>query len=306
MTNLRGASLVVALTPLVALTVACEDGSPTTPTPITPAEPIPTPTITEITITVTTPYFNDSVIVFPSLSGARVTCLLGCEEGQPTEATGDDGQVSFRGTSPITVRVEKVGYASIEQTVSHRNRVFLGHEWPSETARSSRMLRRPSKMILSWGVAEESVGGNFSSCLNDTSDRAKCVALVTVANFRHGREKMLSTLEHELFHGHQSAYPAPYQSSLQHWVNGEEGRAWAEAQKADRDAGRVVPDYLDENPHNFTVKEGAAEFWSWWRRAVPTRTFPQHQVHVDNLCEIATSRCALVEQWFGPRPTSYP
>ncbi len=277
---------------LVTLTVACDKSSPVGPSPVTPVEPT-TPTLSDITITVTLPHFNDSVYVFPGLSGVSVTCLQGCE-GQPIETTNDEGLVSFRGTNPITVRLEKPGHVRHEQQMSDGERVFLGHEWPPESAKSFRMLRIPEGIILSWGVADREVGGNFSSCVNSSTSRRDCIPLVTVA--KHGREKRLRTMEHELFHAHQSAYPAPYQSSLQHWIESEEGQAWKEAMEADRAAGRVVG--LDENPHNNRITENAAEFWTWWRRA--------ENIDSRNLCDIATSRCALMEQWFGPRPASYP
>ena len=258
--------------------------------------------LSDITITVTLPYFDgSSEMVFPGLPGASVTCLLGCE-GQPTKPTNNNGLVSFRGTNPITARLEKSGHVSRELRVSDGDRVFLGHEWPAESAKSFRMLRVSKDTILNWGV-EGRAGSNFG-CTSNTGS----VPVITVVGQR-GRQPMLTVLEHELFHGHQYEYgadrgPSADKCNLKPWRNSEEGRAWETAQNADRGAGRrvrVLDDYVDTIRPARKGTEGSAEFWAWWRRAESV-----HRDQVRNLCTIATSRCALMEQWFGPRPTSYP
>ena len=281
---------------LVTLTVACDRSSPVGPSPVTPAEPT-TPTLSDITIKVTLPYFNGSVVVFPGLSGVSVTCFQGCE-GQPIETTNDEGLISFRGTNPITVRLEKPGHVRHEQQMSDGERVFLGHEWPAESAKSFRMLRIPEGTVLSWGLADSDVGGNFGCSFNTGS-----VPVVTVA--RHARERMLSILEHELFHAHQYGFDSgPVRGdkcNLVPWVRSEEGRAWREATEADRAISGILI-FGDELPPDRQLTEGSAEFWAWWRWAWHR---PQDRGY-SNLCELAPNRCALMAQWFGPRPTSYP
>ena len=255
---------------------------------------------TQITVRVVLPYFDGSKVVFPGLPGVSVTCLLGCDQ-QPTKPTNNDGLVSFRGTNPITARFEKSGHVPRELMVSNGERVFLGHEWPPESAKSFRMLRIPEGTVLNWGVEGREAGSNFA-CISNTGS----VPVITVV--RHTRERMLHVMEHELFHGHQYEYgpdsgPSADKCNLKPWRDSEEGQAWEAAQNADRDAGRRVPldDYVDKIRPTRKATEGSAEFWAWWRRAEPG-----HQSQVRDLCKIATARCALMEQWFGPRPTNYP
>lgn len=245
-----------------------------------------------ITVEVTIPYFGGSEFLFPGLKGAQVTCIKGCLE-QPTEVTDKNGQVSFEGDkATITVRLENRRYITREQRVADGDRILLGHKWPREAAKSLETLRLPKGLILSWGLASGEVGGNFGCSYNTGS-----VAVVTVG--KNSRRKMLSTMEHELLHAHQYAIdsgPArPDKCNLKPWVNSKEGQAWAVAMEADLDAGRVS--VLDESSHTDRLTENVAEFWAWWRRAenIDSRT----------LCR-ATSRCALMEEWFGPRPGSYP
>ena len=131
MVSPRGTTALVAL----LVTVAC-DGGPTAPTPVTPVTP--TPVVEEVSITVELPYPENDHNIRVGISEVTVTCVGGCE-GQQTEVTNHQGEVTFTGRPPLTIRAEKSGHIPVEQRV-YGGRVNMGHEWPPELRVAIRQL----------------------------------------------------------------------------------------------------------------------------------------------------------------------
>ena len=102
----------------VALTVACNGGGPTAPSPAKPTTN--TPEVQEITVKVTT---KDSL----GISEVIVTCLTDCDSRQVV-STDTEGRVTFTGNDTLTIRAEKDGYVSVEQRVSNGDNIALERE----------------------------------------------------------------------------------------------------------------------------------------------------------------------------------
>ena len=83
-----------------------------------PLEPTPVP----ITITVME-FYPDTA----SVPNASVTCLAGCQN-QPVGTTDALGQTTLTGVEPLSIRVEKDGYISIEQQVFNGNTIAFERE----------------------------------------------------------------------------------------------------------------------------------------------------------------------------------
>ena len=98
---------------LVVISVVGCDNSPVEPTPVTPVE---------VTITVVDPHPETT-----GVPGATVTCLAGCED-QQVGTTDSLGQTTLTGVEPLSVRVEKDRYFSVEQQVSNGDTIVLERE----------------------------------------------------------------------------------------------------------------------------------------------------------------------------------
>ena len=285
MANLRGVSFVVLL---VTLTAACDDGGPTAPTPVTPT-PVTPMEPEEITITV--------VALYPigdAISGVTVVCTAGCGDPQ-TQVTNSQGEVILTGHYPLMVRAEKRGYIPAEQQVTgqNRGRVYLSHEWPSESAASFRRLTLHPDLKLVWGEEGQTLfpgehwGGYYD-------DRIKAV----VVAYYPVRRRMLKIMEHELRHAHQDQV-----SGSTTWRNTNEGKQWLAAMGEDYKTPYRLP-WLDEN-YEHKPWENEAEFYAWWIRSTGDGLDPNNHSG-GKLCVIAKARCRYFEGIYGPRPGSYP
>ena len=84
---------------------------------------------TRVTVSVELPYPENAnnIRIRVGISEATVTCVVGCE-GQQTEVTNHQGEVTFIGRPPLTIRAEKSGHIPVRQQVSAGDRVNMSHE----------------------------------------------------------------------------------------------------------------------------------------------------------------------------------
>ena len=308
---LKGVATIVLLVALVA----CSGGG------LVPNLEAGEETVTpvEVTITVEHPYpiWIRPVPQHPGIPEVTVTCLTGCE-GQQTFATDQDGKVTFLGQPPMIVRAEKVGHIATEQSVSSGSMILLGHEWPPEVAASFRRLKLPSNLLLNWNE-DEVLGGDWGGVINCNGRPNHNGLIIVIA--KKDRRRMLSALEHELFHAHQDeamggalcSPPEPDSEDkgfYERWAETGGGKEWIAATTADRDAGRMVG-WLDGVGSNFwdTPAESVADYYSYWIRSKwpDPADYTDRGVGVEDLCFLGDSeRCRYMEKRFGPRPPSYP
>ena len=255
MVRLRGTTIVLLL---VALTVAC-DGGPTAPSPIT--EPPVTPVKpTEITITVELPYPEDAngIHIRVGISEATVTCLTGCE-GQPTEVTDRQGEVTFIGRPPLTIRAEKSGHIAVEQQ-TYGGRVNMGHEWPLELDTAIRQLGlgnaiATSELLLIWEDEEYFDARVRDTGNNNLGGEFHCPVIIT-RNYRTWNDR-IRILAHEAMHAWQGRRSNNPPCDLHYgYPPTEEARSWIEAW--DKDTRDYGPYGLDN------VWEDQAEIYSYW------------------------------------------
>jgi len=260
-----------------------------------------------VTITVEHPYppGTEPAPQHPGIPEVTVTCLTGCE-GQQTDTTDQDGKVIFLGQLPLTIRAEKPGYIATEQQVSGSdNKVVLGHEWPLEAAESFSRLNLNPSLVLNWN--EDDVLGGARGGIYGCN-----VVVIAESNQR----RMLSIMEHEIFHAHQdetivSGGLCPQRGFYEGWAAHDDGQEWIAATTADRNAGRLVLWIDDPEQYFWTIPaESAADYYSYWVRAkwpVPEDQddTPGH-VGVRELCYGGKSlRCQWMEKRFGLRPSRY-
>ena len=252
MPNLRGTVFVLLLVTLMA---ACDDGGPTSPSPITPVTPVTPVEPTEITITVEAPYIKQSDYKpqNPGISEVTVTCPVGCD-GQQTETTDSQGTVTFTGWVPLTIRAEKLGHIPATQMVRDGDLVILGHEWPPESAASFRRLQLPPNLVLNWNEDDVTVqAGHWGeySC-----------SFVLVRR-RTDRRVMLNVLEHELRHAHQDETISSGRCSdiYKEWHQTPDGLEWKAATDADLAAERFVLGLDDDDYFSQLAAELEAEFY---------------------------------------------
>ena len=305
MVQLRGTTMVLLL---ATLTVACDKGSPTAPSPVTLPPDTPVMEPTEITITVEHPYPANvrPVPQHPGIEGATVTCLSGCDS-QQIEVTDSQGVVTLNGwVLPMTIRAEKDGYITTEQQMSGDDKIFLGHEWPPEAAGSFSRLNLHPSLLLNWN--EDDVLGAFYGCN---------VIVIEDGTRYYGRRGMLAALEHELFHAHQdetivSGGICPQREFYERWAATDDGQEWIAATNADREAGRLVLWIDDPKQYFWTIAaESVADYYGYW--ILSKWPIPEDQddtpghVGVRDLCyEGKSLRCQYMEKRFGRRPFSYP
>jgi len=292
--KLRGIAAIVLL---VTLTLACSQGGliPTTEAGEEPKTPVE---LTEITITTVLPYPQDANIN-RGVPGVTVTCLEGCE-GQQTEVTDSQGEVTFIGNAPLTVRVEKQEYISVERQVSDGSQVAMGNEWPPETREALRQLSltdivESGELLLIWGDEEylraPGHGGEYA-----------CPTII-VRNWR-GRKSMLHTLVHELMHAWQGRNSTrPPCNTKEGWYASESGQAWIAATEKDLREVGPIPGFDDGQsygrPLSEVPQENQAAFYADWYTGT---SWGHGTVTTDEFYRLAPNRSRYLEDRLGPPP----
>ena len=267
----------------------------------------------DITFRVVEPLLRDKN--GPGIEGVRVTCLEGSDEGM--KETAADGSVTFFGTPPLTIRIEKPGYITTEAVVVGESEVVFPNEWPEEAEEAIRQLGfteliASGEVILRWGDDEylEALGKVWGDGLGGWFD---CPVLL-VRDWQD-RRKMLWTLVHELTHGwialksdNVPCYPATtspdYIEAV--WVGTEEGKAWIAALEKDLQEIGPIPDFDDriynrvafgEKSLSELPRHSLAEFYGYWYIG-----FEETKEELKRLYRLAPNRCQYLEDQFGPPP----
>ena len=294
MVSPRGTTALVAL----LVTVAC-DGGPTAPTPVTPVTP--TPVVEEVSITVELPYPENDHNIRVGISEVTVTCVGGCE-GQQTEVTNHQGEVTFTGRPPLTIRAEKSGHIPVEQRV-YGGRVNMGHEWPPELRVAIRQLDLASaiaagELFLIWGDEE----------YIDVDGWAQYACPVIIVKQIQDRNFMLAILAHEAMHAWQGRNSDNPPCDLHYgYVPSDEGKAWAEAWDKDiRDHGPYPG--VDDSDWGSTLLENQAGIYGHWywgpetELLVEPAAWANKKEALEKLYRLAPNRCRYLEDRFGPPP----
>ena len=287
--------------------VACGDGGPTGPSPTTPTPVIPE--AQEITISVERPYPEDDHNIRVGISEVTVTCVGGCE-GQQTEVTNHQGEVTFTGRPPVTIRAEKSGYIPVEQRV-YGDRVNMGHEWPPELRVAIRQLDLASaiaarELFLIWGD-EEYIEVSIRRS-GDPYIGAQYVCPVIIVKQIQDRNFMLAILAHEAMHAWQGRNSDNPPCDLHYgYVPSDEGKAWAEAWDKDiRDHG-PYPGVDDAGWASTLLENQAAIYGHWYwgpetELLVEPAAWANKKEALEKLYRLAPNRCRYLEDRFGPPP----
>ena len=256
-----------------------------------------------VMVTVEAPFPPGRHVQNRGIEGVTVTCIMGCEN-RMVGTTDSIGQTTLVGVEPLNVRVETDGYISIEQSVFDGDLIIVSHEWPEEVEASLDRLSIPSSVVLNFGAAEGFVG--------QSSRESYCP--VIIVKQLDDRLHMISILEHELRHAHQSQLVSGEDECSNRirdkWPESQDGMDWMAATDADREAGRMVA-WLD-NPDSYFWRiyhESEAKFYRYWIRAKWPRPVEDHPdgVGVEGLCYDGESeRCKYFQARYGARPTKYP
>ena len=298
MAKIRRMSFFVLLATTLVAVVGCGDGGPTAPTPVTPVTPTP---VVEVTITVELPYPEDAngIHIRVGISEATVTCVGGCE-GQQTEVTNHQGEVTFTGRPPLTIRADKAGHIPVEQRV-YGGRVNMGHEWPSELRVAIRQLNLASaiatgELFLIWEDEQYFEARVRATGNNHVGAEFHCPTIIT-RKYRN-RDSRLRILAHEAMHAWQGRNSDNPPCDLHYgYVPSSEGRAWTEAWEKDiRDHGPYPG--VDDSDWANTLLENQAEIYSvwYWGTVVVVGGAPE------KLYRLAPNRVRYLEDRFGPPP----
>ncbi len=242
----------------------------------------------------------------PGIEGVRVTCLEGSDEG--VKETTADGSVTFFGTFPLTIRIEKPGYITTE-TAEVREEVVFPNEWPPEAEEAIRQLGlaeaiASGELILRWGdeeyltaLGDEGLGG-IISCSGGIFET------VIIVQKSPDRRRMVWTLVHEAMHARQG-YDSinPPCGTGTNGAPSEDDRVWSAALKKDLLEIGPIPDFDDRvyGPGGKLLSElpgeNQADFYpAWYMGREGTKE------ELDNLYTIAPNRCKYFEDRFGPPP----
>ena len=211
-----------------------------------------------------------------------------------------------RRAAPITIRVEKPGYISVDRTLSSDTLVLMGNVWPTETEVAVRQtglgeVISSGKLLLIWGddrlipaLARETGNDNLGGWID-------CSTLIV----RHysDRQRMVGIALHEIAQGWIGlrTHGTTCNPSDEAWLATVEGQAWVEAVERDFDPktgpGPIVgfddqrygiDRYLSELPRHHL-----AEFYRHW----------YGYGHLSSqICSRAPARCQYMEQYLGHRP----
>ena len=255
-----------------------------------------------VTITVELPYPEDDYNIRVGISEATVACLTGCE-GQPTEVTDRQGEVTFIGRLPLTIRAEKLGHISVEQQ-TYGGRVNLGHEWPVELRESIRQLNladaiATGELFLIWGDREyiDADGWGQFSCP------------VIIIKQILDRNFMLAILAHENMHAWQGRRSNNPPCDLHYgYPPTEEARSWKEAWEQDVEEHGPYPG-VDDSDWASTLLENQAGIYGHWywgpetELLVEPAAWADKKAALEKLYRLAPNRCQYLESRFGPPPS---
>ena len=254
----------------------------------------------------------------PGIAGVTVTCLEGSDDG--IKETDPDGNVSFFGTPPLTVRIEKEGYITTEATVGIiGSEIVFPNAWPAEVGDVIRRLGLEDEiasgwLTLRWGDEEylektyDGHVGGLAPCPN-----------IIVRKFEN-RELMIHTLIHEMVHIWQSLNSNTRPSCAllyDGWERSEVAKAWIAVTEKDIKENGPIPDFDDKVPHNMwkplwqiPAENQASFFPRWYMGPAPhvmeklMEKMPGWSKEKDlkMLYELAPNRCQYLEDRFGPPP----
>ena len=243
----------------------------------------------------------------PGIERVTVTCLEGSHEG-PKE-TDKDGSVSFFGTPPITVRIEKSGYITTEAVVGEGSKVVFPNEWPEEAAEAIRQLGltemiASGRLMLRWGDEEyldalgKRLGNNHIGGLNPCPN-------IIVKKYED-RDFMVWILIHELMHAWQglNSTNPPCGTMGGSWLRPEEAKAWIDARDKDLLEFGPFPG-LDDREWAKPLEENQAGFYSYWYMGPETDVLNEkwdRPAELKKLYLFAPNRCKYMEDRFGPPP----
>ena len=233
----------------------------------------------------------------PGIAAVKVIPQSGQEE---VKETATDGSVTFVGSLPLTVRIEKPGYITTTATVTDESgqEIVFPNEWPEEAKEAIRQLGLEDMiasggLILRWGDTE------FLYTLDgDVGGLYVCPNIIIRDHTNNGNRRMW-ILVHELMHVWQGLKSTNPPCEIDPgWTQSEEGRAWLAA--IDKDLREVGPvSGFDDSvwasknvPH-----ENQASFYAQWAYGLE-RT----KEELERLCSLAPNRCRYLQDRFGPPP----
>ena len=216
----------------------------------------------------------------PGIGGVTVTPIDGSDEG--IKRTDANGKVVFFGTPPLTVRLEKPGYVTIE-TMVVKEEIIFPNEWPSELDPVIKQLELgdlvdSGQLILSWAV--EVTKAAFYDC-----------GLIHISKFgERERDGAMWTLVHETMHARQALESGARCGGLvEDWPPSKEGQAWIAALSRDLEEH-------GENPHldNRNPLENLASFYADWHMGSAEK--------LQGMRKLSPNRWQYMEDRFGPPP----
>ena len=259
----------------------------------------------------------------PGIEGVTITPLAG--SGERRKETDRDGKVSFFGTPPSTVQLEKEGYITTEVMVGDGSVVVFPNQWPEKANEAIRQLElaeiiASGELILRWGedeylparskqIAKETgTGDGLGAFIKSACSPRR--AIIVVRDWR-GRDSMVGGVVHELMHARQG-YDADVPLCSE-WKTSKEGRAWITATEQDLKEVGPIPGF-DDQIYGISGKllgefpsENQAMFYARWymgpgdgRLIEPLAV--DREGDLRKLCELAPNRCRYLEDRFGPPP----
>ncbi len=242
----------------------------------------------------------------PGIGGVTVTCLEGSDEG--TKVTDADGSVTFFGTPPLTIRIEKPGYITTEKVMFGEEEIAFPNEWPEEAEEAIRQLGLAERiasgeLVLRWGdgeylplwakeIGNDDIGGIYA-CPN-----------IIIRKYED-RNFMLRVLIHEAMHAWQGLKSTNPPCDLHYgYPQSEEGRAWVAATEKDIQEVGPFPG-IDGEEWARSPWENQAEFYSYWYMGPETKRLGEvwdRPEELKKLYRLAPNRCQYLEDRFGPPP----
>ena len=239
----------------------------------------------------------------PGIGEVTVTPLEGSDER--VKQTDADGNISFFGTPPLTVWLEKPGYIAIE-TVVLKEEIILPNEWPEEVAGAVLQLGlaeiiASGELILRWGddeflplwakeMGKDGIGAIYA-CPN-----------IIVRKYED-RNFMLRILVHEAMHAWQGRMSTHPPCDISGWPPSKEGKAWIAAMEKDLEIGSIPG--IDGEVGTLSPWENQAELYSVWYFGRETKRLDEvwdQAAELKKLYRLAPNRCKYFEDRFGPPP----
>ena len=252
----------------------------------------------------------------PGIEGVTVTCLEGSDEG--VKETDADGSVSFFGTPPLTIRIEKPGYITTETMVGTVNsEIIFPNEWPEG---SEDVIRRlgleeviaSGELILRWEEDEylPALSKKIAKEIGDDGDGLggiyACPHIIVRKAWGGRRAFTGADLIHELMHAWQGLNSINPPCDVQiGWTQSEEGQAWIAAIEKDLKEVGPIPVFDDQEgaaqiPLKEIPWESQAMFSTLWYTGRDGTI--AGVVKIDELYQLAPNRCQYMEDRFGPPP----